>query len=549
MHRSRAWWVAMALGIATAIGCGSEPVAPELDAGTDGGPPPPIDAWIEPDVGPPQTGCDRLDAGIDAAAHDDDAGTLEPGAFPRASGPGGPRTTFTAAQLYEHCGYMDFGATDERHHNTGFMLDGYLVRPWAHERGRGGVAVFEMDEPCAPVTIANVLDEQIRETHATGFSSALGGRWIAVASLRGIQFWDMSDMTAPRMAHDLELPGVRYPDAYMRTIMSVFWQAPYLYAGASDNGVFVIDAGDPTAPRLVHQFQPVPNFRVGNVHAIGNLLVVMASEGSLVALYDIGVPDAPRPIAGGNFLISNGRLDRFGRPYATTAYFGMVNGGLGYHARNGLGGGLAIYDLRTPSAPTFVSNIDADDADGGYVYLHEGIAFVGMSQFAVAYDVSDPTMPREVARFDLEGDLDTITPLGNVVLLSVDDDAVDGRATAIAPWRESPDARGPRVNWVVPADGAVDQAITTRVGLTFDEFVAMESVWRGSIVVREVGTGTVIPGALSGQEGVVNFWPAAPLRPSTEYEVLVPPGGVHDVSGNALTEQFRATFTTVGCGE
>lgn len=537
----------VALSIALAIGCGGE--SADVDAGApDAGETPRVDANVDsPDAGPPPTGCDRADAGLDAsAAPIDDGGVIDPAAFRPPRGPGGPRARFTADRLWTSCGTMGFGPTDELHHNTGFVLDGYLVRPWAHERGRGGVAVFEIDEPCTPVTVANVLDDQIRETHATGYST-VGGRWIAVASLRGIEFWDVEDVTAPRMVHDMVLPGVTYPDAYMRTVMSIAWQAPFAYVGASDNGVFVVDATDPMEPALVAQVRPMPNFRVGNVHAIGNLLVVMASEGSRVALYDISLPESPRPIPGGSFLITNGALDRFGRPLATTAYFGMVSGGRSYHARNGLGGGLAIYDITDPAHPTFLSNVDADDADGGYVFLHEDVAFVGMSQFGVAYDVRDPLAPREIGRFDMVGDVDTATPLGNVIMLSVDDDAEPGTATTIVPWQEAPDARGPRVNWVVPADGATDLALTSRVGMTFDEFVEMQSVWRGSIQVREVGETAPIAGWFSGQDGIVNFWPATPLRPGTTYEVIVPAGGVTDVTGNPTAETFRSTFTTVRC--
>ena len=103
------------------------------------------------------------------------------------------------------------------------------------------------------------------------------------------------------------------------------------------------------------------------------------------------------------------------------------------------------------------------------------------------------------------------------------------------------------MSWVLPDDGAIERAITSRIGLTFDEFVAMESVWAGSVLVREVSSGALVPGFLSGQEGVVNFWPAQPLSPSTQYEVVVPAGGVTDISGNPIEETFRASFTTVAC--
>lgn len=547
----RPWSPALALlgALVSIAGCG-EPLPLATDAGVDAArpdaprtpdAPPPVDA------GPPPSGCDRIaDGGVAPPDAGVDPGPLDPGAYPPARGPGGPAVTFTDAQLLAQCGTMGpFGATDELHHNTGFFLDGYLVRPWAHEHGAGGIAVLEMDDPCNPELVANVLDAQIRETHATGYST-MNGRWIAVASLRGIQFWDVTDILAPRMVTDFVLPGVVYPDSYMRVVMSISWQAPYVYVGASDNGVFVVDASDPTAPTLAAQFSTEPVFRVGNVHAVGNLLVVMGSENARVALYDISIPEAPRPFPGGSFLVASG-FDRLGRPIASTNYFGMFSGGRTYHARNGTGSGLAIYDVRDGSAPRWLASTTVPESAGGYVFLHEDVAFVGLSAFGLLYDVSDPTMPRDVGRIDFTGDLDTMTPLGNVVMVSVDDDAADGAATGIFPWQTTPDARGPRVTWVSPTDGEGRASLLSRVGLTFDEFVAMESVWEGSILVREVGTTRALPGHFSGQEGMVTFFPVSPLEPGTTYEVVVPAGGVHDISGNALTEAFRATFTTATC--
>lgn len=536
----RAAWLSLLLCL-TAPGCGG---SDELDAGepdagrVDAGP-------TEPDAGPPITGCHLAGDGGLAP----DPGDLPaPDAFDPPTGPGAPSTAFTADQLGAPCAYLPVGETDEGHHNTGFFLDGYLVRPWAHERGRGGVAVWDVSAPCAPELVANVLDEQIRETHSTGLSR-IGGRWIAVASLGGVQFWDVTDVTAPSMAFDLALEGVRYPDSYRHVVMSVFWQAPYLYVGASDNGIFVVDATDPTAPSVVGRWSAVPEFRIGQVIVIGNLLYAFSSEGSVAAVVDVRDPSAPRAIPGGRWSISNGETDRFDRPLPLPAYFGHVSGGYAYHPRIGIGGGLAIFDVRDPTNPTFAGDFDAPDGDGGYVFLKEGVAYVGLSDYGAAIDVTDPSAPELLMRFELTGDLDTVTPFGNVALVSVDDDAVDGQASAIVPVFEAVDRRGPTVNMVVPTDGATDQPLSTRVGLTFDEFVEMNSVWRGSVILREAESGRVVEAHLSGQEGVVSLWPTRPLSPATTYTLTVPAGGVTDLNGNPTTSTFRATFTTVACAE
>src|SRR5690606_12618523 len=114
---------------------------------------------------------------------------------------------------------------------------------------------------------------------------------------------------------NLNLEDFIYPDAYARVVLSVFWQAPYVYAAQADVGVVVIDASDPAAPEVVGRYSFDPILRSGQIHAIGNLLVTTAAEGPRTALLDISDPANPLPIPGGDFDI----LDTDGEPL--DAYF------------------------------------------------------------------------------------------------------------------------------------------------------------------------------------------------------------------------------------
>jgi hypothetical protein len=44
--------------------------------------------------------------------------------------------------------------------------------------------------------------------------------------------------------------------------------------------------------------------------------------------------------------------------------------------------------------------------------------------------------------------------------------------------------------------------------------------------------------------GVVNFSPNEALMPATTYEVILPKGGITDLTRNAIAEDFKSTFTT-----
>jgi hypothetical protein len=477
-----------------------------------------------------------------------------PGAWPRNHGPGGPVASFEDDQLYQNCALLDGGEDDLDHHNLVVMYDGYLVLPWAHEGGGivggGGLSFFDITDPCDPVVVGVGRSEKMRETHSIGFSAsgANGDERFAVVNQSsgvrqgGIEFFDVTDPTQPEVVSRVDVDGFLYPDAYKRIIFSVFWQGPYVYAAGSLGGIFIIDATDPRNPTQVGHYLPEPVAQLGQIQIIGDLLVVTTSEGTRGVLLDVSDPPNPQPIPGGDFQIT----DTSGEP--REIYFSNTTNGYIYFARKEGAGGLLIYDIRDPQAPTLAGSFPTD-GNGGYVFVKDDYAFVGESRFAGIYDVSDPSGVHEIARLDLEGDLDTATPIGNVVVLSVDDDAISDEASAVAPYQKQPDTRAPKVTWSWPEDGAENLALTSRLGLTFNEMIDPKSAWEGSVRLYETGTDpaeTRVDGYVSAQENIVNFWPAAGLEPATTYTLEVPAGGVADFNGNAIEEAFSMSVSTVG---
>lgn len=473
-----------------------------------------------------------------------------PDAFPAPRGPGVPAVTFEESELGVNCAFLDGGEWDVTdHHNLGVIYDGYLLMPIAPEFGGGGLAFWDLSEPCAPVRVGSASSPQMRETHSIGFSSH-GGRWAVVDGITraltrgagGIQFWDVSDPTAPEPVSSLDVPGFLYPDAYARVTISVFWQVPYVYVAGSDNGIYVVDATNPRQPVLVSQYVFDPVLRVGQLQAIGNLLIATAAEGARTVLLDISDPEDPQPVPGGDFLAVDGE----GR--SREAYFTTATGGYVWYAPKQRGGGLTVMDIRDPTQPRFAADY-VSDGNGGYVFLHEGLAFVGESSIARIYDVSALPAITMVRELDLDGDLDTLVPLGNLALLSVDElpDGVreNDQGSAIAPWRAEPDTSAPIVTWAWPEDGAAGLPPTSRFAVTFGEMIDVQSAWEGSVRLYRAG-GTPdeghVAGVVSAQETIVTFSPYCPLEPG-EYVLEIPAGGVRDVSGNTITEPFTASFT------
>jgi hypothetical protein len=171
----------------------------------------------------------------------------------------------------------------------------------------------------------------------------------------------------------LKFDGFFYPDAYARVVLSVFWQAPYVYVATADNGIYIVDASDPRNPTLVGQYIFEPVLRAGQVHAVGNLLITTAAEGTRAALLDISNPAAPRPIPGGDFVL------RTGAGEAKEIYFSNIGNGYLYGARKQGGGGVMVYDVSKPEAPVFVTALNTRDGISGD-RGPEGVLFVPASR-------------------------------------------------------------------------------------------------------------------------------------------------------------------------
>lgn len=464
-------------------------------------------------------------------------------AFEPPAGPGGPARTFDSAELFAGCGQILGGPGDAEHHNLSVMHDGWLVHPWAPESGGGGVSFFGFDDPCRPVLVGQGTSERMRETHTLAFGTAGDREYLAVDSLDpddgyigGVGFWDVTDPTAPVWAGDLPTPGFHYPDSYLQVTFASTWVGPTLYVSAAFNGLHVIDASDPLDPVLVTTVKFDPPHLVGVIHVVGNLGVVTSAGLDRVVLLDLSDPWDPRPIPGGDFLTRSAEGD------PENSYFSSLSGRYALFARKDRGGGPIAYDLTDPSAPVFAGEVFTEGADGGYVYRQGDRLFQGESNFGVVYDFADPTAPFELVRVAVAGDLDTMSPIGNVMVVSVDENGLPGQASTVMPWRETPDDDPPAIELVSPMAGTVVPP-TSRIGLSFDEWIESASVFEGSFRVTDAG-GWPIAGTFNVQEALVNFTPDEPLPADATVVITIPRGGITDLSGNPVAEDLTWQFDT-----
>lgn len=527
----RIGWLALVMACSPAVS--------QRDAGIDAG-------VMNDDAGAFEDAGSSVDAGVDAGI---DAGPIDagerwpaPNAYLPLKGPGGPSTVFDGG-LGVTCAYLPGGPNDVDHHNIVHSFDGYLALPWAPEFGNGGLSFFDFSQPCAPRKVSEVTSADMRETHAMAFTFSQG-KWFAATNSRtgpasgGVMLWDVTDPLRPVVASHVDVPGFTYPDGYARVVESMAWQGPWLYLASGDLGVDVIDTSNPLQPRYVKRHTFAPTLRTFSIKAVGTLLFVHASESPRAEFLDISDPANPQPIPGGSFSIKDGPTG-----IAREAYGANLQNGFAYFARKDSGGGVIVYDVRQPGAPVFAGISEPGFGNGGYVFVKGSLAFVGESGGASIYDLSDLSMIRRLQSFSLRGDLDTITPYGNIAVLSVDADATPRQSTSVVPWAERPDTIAPDVTWAWPSANTI-VPVTMRFGVTFSEFVEPRSVFEGSVRVFETATGARVNGQLSVQESIVTFAPLAPLEAATRYTLWIPRGGVADWNGNATTSDFTLTLET-----
>lgn len=471
-----------------------------------------------------------------------------------ADGPGLGNLTYNAPELTNLI--ARFETTNGVPRGQGFvaMHKGWLFVPFASDggggNGSGGFAFFNVSNPRSPLltftTEGNTnytsasspnYGGDLREPHGYSFHSNIVCFTMNKIGGSGLQFWDFSNIDPPNpqplKLSQIVLPGLTGGD-YAPTPWWVFWQGGrYAYVAGTSGGLYIVDASNPAAPVLLSRPGGLPNpiptsqsggFAVNTVFAIGNLLVVSMSDGGGIALFDIGDPANPALVT---------------THTGAVGYSMMVNGGKILGANDP----AVIFDISSLTDINVVATGPNVADKGGYGTFQDGWFHYGSSSKYVKLDM------RSLPALSVTGtaaptgfsnpDWDFATALGNLIFMGN-----DHSGSALTVHSTAPDTNGPIVNWVVPVNGATNQPVTSRVGLTFTDQIDLRSVNSATVIIRPQGGGPAVPGRYSHQTGIVNFWPDESLAAGTTYEVVVPVGGVRDYVSNTVPTAFSSTFTT-----
>lgn len=320
------------------------------------------------------------------------------------------------------------------------------------------------------------------------------------------------------------------------------FQWPYFYstrsyddAGARSSPMYIVDYSNPGAGRRVKEVgvQGAVGFTTGSTQVVGNLLIVTSGDQFAgVSTWDLSDPINPK------------LLDavKTGPEMYTSQMYGKYLVSSGPQNK----GEVGFFDISDPTAIRLDWR-EVVPGMGDYAGFQNGFMFgseINSGKW-IKYDIKarkvvmTATIPnRNSSRYCF--------PLGN--MLWIGDAGRDGmngtdNMSDLFVHQAGADSIPPSVMFTSPANGQPRQAVTSRVGIAFDEEVDNRTLTPAHILVRPKG-GQPISGVYGHTMGVVNFTPSQPLMANVTYEVIVPAGSVRDWTGNAILKEYGFRFST-----
>ncbi|MEP6654021.1 MAG: Ig-like domain-containing protein [Myxococcales bacterium] len=431
---------------------------------------------------------------------------------------------------------------DHHHMNASEVVNGYL-----RLNGCEDTWAYDISDPAHPKQLSYIVSphrdpkggpkkEGEAESQQITYGKYGDNFYYASTAGKGVDIWNITDATKPVFLKTVELPGVAYGD-FTEAVWGLSWQGNYIYIGATNTGLDILDATDPNNVTLAKR---IPNSTFGGINAgplwaVGNILVITTpKENGGIATLDIS--DPLNPVTLSTLTTVKSYIGGFYRHYAflqspLTAWDVLTD----------------PKNIGTANSPFSTMNTPSSE----YVAFSDDNLFLGHlrpNPGASKIDISDmkkmSITSRIWGRLDRGGinDDQFPAPIGNLLVLG--DDQAPYYGAVLAVHAAEPDKKPPVVDSVIPKDKSTGADVKSRIGLSFTDHIELATLNQASLIVRPMGGGPQVTGKWGLTYTVINFSPDAPLQPKTTYEVILPAGGITDVVGNPIAQEFRSTFTT-----
>ncbi len=422
------------------------------------------------------------------------------------------------------------------------MSDLHLNQPsvfkgFAVLAGNAEHEIWDITDPYKPVFVSGFESKYSSgeaESHQVSYMADNDGNYYLVTtSGRGIDIWNITDVRKPVYVAAMELPNINYGDV-SNGVWGISCQGNYIYVGATNNGLYVVDASNKSEPKLV---KTVPISKLGNIFpgplfALGNVLIITPPKNK-TGIVTVDISDSENPVL----------IDFYNS--TKKSYIGGFYGKYAFLEQD-----ISIFDVTSDPSNIEVVHVGGGKKseymsfDAGYLYLG---GLRGGTQGIYKYNLSDINDPTEVLRIegrDARWDDQFSCAVGNIIIIA-DDQRVDGKyvGAVIGVHDALPDNTGPKVEVLFPKNEAKDQPTSTKIGISLSDMIEPSSLKKNSLIVRPVG-GSPVEGTWSCTYTTINFEPANLLQPNTTYEIVLNTHGVTDLMGNDMENPFISIFST-----
>ena len=139
--------------------------------------------------------------------------------------------------------------------NQPTVINGYLAIG-----GNEEFWIYDVSNPAAPKQLSSFTTPSRTgaeaESHTVSYARYGDTFYMVTIGGRGINIWDVTSVTAPKHIKAVAIPGTNYGD-YTEAVWGVSWQGQYIYVGATNNGIKVIDAANPASAAIVKEIADV----------------------------------------------------------------------------------------------------------------------------------------------------------------------------------------------------------------------------------------------------------------------------------------------------
>ncbi len=445
---------------------------------------------------------------------------------------------------------------------------GLMIAPMSFDfgggLGDGAVVAYNVDDPKNPISFFDSRDYKkkyhdenspdylgdISENHGMYFhedkvllaEKGLGKAGFLILDLGPL--YDNDKKTLPKVVCRYVFPDVQETTVYDGFSFAPAWAGGrYVYAPTGSNGVYIVDTQNLEEPKLVSHLtkSQLYNQTLRAANPIGDLLVLspaaIASTTADLVFIDVSNPEFPSLLNRHTI-----KIGYQGIVYGTKFYNGAYSGNRGKDKVSE----VLAYDFKDVNN---IKNIELGKVESlikaEYLYVKDKELYIGHYPGLSKWKLENDSLVFDVAiepEFPKANDYAFVSPLGNLTVVT-SDHIVKSRIN-IGVNQIEPDTKGPELEHINPVNGQKNVALTTKIGISFSDFISNQTLENGGVIVKERGSSKVIPCDFGHGMGIVHAIPKKPLRSNVTYDVFITKN-LKDIVGNSYEgEELAGSFST-----